>query len=85
MQLLHFVFTSDIRMCPIQTRFDVDTAQAGSSLSAYVDPKVTLSPKTMMAAIMLQIAANTKSGRALRAVRRRMMSMVRRISPAVRH
>ena len=38
----------------------------------YDDPKVTLSARTMTAAIMLEIDANTRSGRALQAVTRPM-------------
>ena len=45
----------------------------------YDDPKVTLSARTMTAAIMLEIDANTRSGRALRAVTRPMISAIRRM------
>ena len=49
------------------------------------DPKVILSARTMMAATMLEIVANTRSGRAQRAVTPSMISRIRRIcSPAVR-
>ena len=43
------------------------------------DPKVNFNARTMTAAIMLEIVANTRSGRALRAVARPMISAIRRM------